>query len=283
MTQDASGYPIDTENVSEMARLTRQGRVYTAAIGLLPERMTLAPGQSVLDIGCGPGEWVLAMAEQHRDVRVTGIDVSQLMTQYARMMADERGLQNLQLRVMDARATLDFPDESFDLVHSRLVGGFLSAEGWPAYLAECYRVLKPGGIFMDVETDDMGISTSPSLTRLMSLGMASMRRTGHCFNSEGDHGGLAAIHPRLLRDAGFSALRREAFPLDFSFGSEAHEEMVQDWAIVFRLGMPFIARLGLASEDDLRVLYARAIEEMRDPDFSAVVFVQRIWGVKAEA
>ena len=40
---------------------------------------------------------------------------------------------------------LPFPDQSFDLVSWRMLYALLPAEAWPPLLAECVRILRPGG------------------------------------------------------------------------------------------------------------------------------------------
>src|SRR6266567_757105 len=118
MTTDLqSEYPLDSENVAEMARLTRQARVTTALTDLLPDKLTLADDSRVLDLCCGPGEWVLALARRFPKVEITGVDISQLMIAYNRSLAQEQGLRNAHFRIMDVRQAFSFPDGVFDLIH----------------------------------------------------------------------------------------------------------------------------------------------------------------------
>ena len=61
-------YPIDADNAAEMARLTRQARLISSAMGLLPAcLMTPKRSQRVLDLACGPGQWVIALSQMHPD------------------------------------------------------------------------------------------------------------------------------------------------------------------------------------------------------------------------
>ena len=66
--KDENNYFIDPENASEMARLMHQDRLTSLGMGgIFPERADFSPVHDVLDIGCGPGGWVLDMAfEQDR-------------------------------------------------------------------------------------------------------------------------------------------------------------------------------------------------------------------------
>jgi tRNA G46 methylase TrmB len=62
--EPVSGYQLDAENAAEMARLTKQARMLSTMLGLLPETVDLTRSSLVLDLGCGPGEWVLEMARR---------------------------------------------------------------------------------------------------------------------------------------------------------------------------------------------------------------------------
>jgi ubiquinone/menaquinone biosynthesis C-methylase UbiE len=97
--------------------------------------------RSVLDVGCGGGQAVIRMKERYPHLRLAGIDLSTGQIARARQRAQLKGC-SLQFEVADAQ-TLPFPDASFDVVFS-----FGSAKHWPDPLkgiAECWRVLKPGG------------------------------------------------------------------------------------------------------------------------------------------
>ncbi len=68
---------LDSENATELARLLLQDRFLTQAMGgPLAEQHDVATMQRVLDVGCGPGGWVLDVAFAYPRVQVIGIDVS---------------------------------------------------------------------------------------------------------------------------------------------------------------------------------------------------------------
>ena len=279
-TSDSSHYPLDAENVAEMARLVRQARVLTTATGLLPPNISLPERPLILDLACGPGEWVLAMAEEHPEASITGADISQLMTSYARSLALEKGRHNVHFKVTDITQPLPFPDESFDLIHIRYVAFVLAPMQWPSMLAECHRILKPGGRLLGTETEGNGASTSPSGNKLMRIFQAALHRAGQSFAPESDFQGITAVHPRLLREAGFNNLRREVFAIDGSAGADAHDEVLQNAAIVYTLIVPFLVQMGVATSEEVSMLLARAIEEMNAPEFCSVTIVQRMSATK---
>src|SRR5712692_3973935 len=150
---DKNEYFIDAESAAETARLIDQDRHLTQAMGgPLAERSDVATMDSILDLGCGPGQWVRDLAFEHPQIEVTGIDISQIMIDYARAYARVQKLNNAVFKVMDITGPLDFPDNSFDLVNGRFIA-FLSPEKWPQLLGECLRVVRPGGTIRLTEND----------------------------------------------------------------------------------------------------------------------------------
>jgi len=108
------------------------------------DRMALDPEASVLEVGCGTGVVVRALARRPGFTgTVTGVDPSPVFIDAARKLAAEEGIVGrLQLEVGDGHA-LQFPDDHFDAV---LVHTTISHVLDPlALLRECVRVLRPGG------------------------------------------------------------------------------------------------------------------------------------------
>ncbi|MBV8889143.1 MAG: methyltransferase domain-containing protein [Alphaproteobacteria bacterium] len=78
-----------------------------------------APGERVLDIGCGTGATALPLAEAvGQKGQVTGIDISEPMLEVARRRVAERGLTNVTLLLADAQE-YPLPEAEFDLLTSR--------------------------------------------------------------------------------------------------------------------------------------------------------------------
>jgi SAM-dependent methyltransferase len=149
-------YFIDPHSSAEMARLVDQDKMITAGIGgplaWLSEQ-EVSQFQDILDIACGPGGWVMEVAFTLPATHVVGFDISAEMIAYARAQARVQGLNNAEFHVMDMTQPFDFPAESFDLVNARLASALLPPTQWPLYLAECLRVLRPGGILRLTEVE----------------------------------------------------------------------------------------------------------------------------------
>jgi phosphatidylethanolamine/phosphatidyl-N-methylethanolamine N-methyltransferase len=102
------------------------------------QRMGIAPGDSVLEVGVGTG---INVPLYPSDCQVTGIDLSSSMLENARRRVEGRDL-NVRLLEMDA-ADLKFPDNAFDIVYAPYV---VSVVPDPvAVVREMQRVCRPGG------------------------------------------------------------------------------------------------------------------------------------------
>lgn len=101
------------------------------------ELFTPEPGQQILDVGCGTGNFSIKLAE--RGARVTGIDLSDEML---RMAQQKTRHLPIEYHTMDLYETA-FEDDTFDAVFSMAAFEFVKE---PARaLKELMRVLKPGG------------------------------------------------------------------------------------------------------------------------------------------
>src|SRR5262245_30083728 len=110
----------------------------------------LAPGESVLDVGCGTGS--LAIAARRRvgpEGQVSGIDASPEMIARATSKATKAGI-DVAFRTAVAEA-LPFPDAAFDAVLSTLMLHHLARRVREQCLIEIRRVLKPGGRLLVVD------------------------------------------------------------------------------------------------------------------------------------
>lgn len=123
----------------------------------------LRPGMAVLDIGCGPGTITADLAALVAPGRVTAVDITDDILGQAAEVAAERGLDNVEFTTADVHA-LDFPDDSFDVVHAHQV---LQHVGDPVQaLREMRRVCRPGGIVAARDSDYAAMTWFPEVAGL---------------------------------------------------------------------------------------------------------------------
>ena len=141
-------YAQGSQSEQELERLTIQGRMMTEAMGgALPEQADPQSLRRVLDIACGPGEWVMATAKTYPTMSLIGIDINGGMIQYAQEQARTQKLEDrVSFHVMDALLFLEFPSSFFDLVNLRCCVGFMRTWDWQKMISEMRRVTRAHGI-----------------------------------------------------------------------------------------------------------------------------------------
>jgi arsenite methyltransferase len=112
-----------------------------------PHRIApIAPGATVVDIGCGAGmDLLLAARAVGPRGRAIGVDMTDAMAERARRGAVAMGLDNVEVRLGDA-LSLPVESESVDVVISNGVLN-LTPDKQPAF-EQVFRILKPGGQFL---------------------------------------------------------------------------------------------------------------------------------------
>lgn len=281
-SQSENTYFIDAENAAEMARLTNQDRLMTKSMGgLFPERLDLTHIHDILDIGCGPGGWVLDVAREYPEKQVVGIDISTLMVEYARYQAYIQGLDNISFRVMNALEPLDFRDSSFDMANVRFISGFMPSVVWPRFMQECLRIMRPGGVVRLTEPE-YPLSNSLVVEKLGALLTKAMQVAGQSFSPDGRHVGITPMLGRFLRDAGCQDIQKAAYVLDSSMGTEEHLSQYQNTMVFLKLVQPFIVKMELITQEEVDQLYQRALTEMMSDDYCSLWYFLSAWGVKPQ-
>jgi demethylmenaquinone methyltransferase/2-methoxy-6-polyprenyl-1,4-benzoquinol methylase/phosphoethanolamine N-methyltransferase len=168
----------------------------------------IAPGDRVLDVGCGPGTLAIAAKERAGlQGEVCGIDPGAEMIQLAQEKARKAGVDaRFQVGLIEA---IPFPDQHFDVVLSTLMLHHLPDDLKRRGLREIARVLRPGGRLLAADLSPTGPF---SIMRLL------MRVMGHGLpKSYIDD--LAA----MIRDEGFSAKVLDAGRKPYAFILAAKE------------------------------------------------------------
>jgi SAM-dependent methyltransferase len=118
----------------------------------------LRPGRRLLDVGCGAG--VLAAQARDRFAEVHGIDIAERAVAIAQGRGVNALVVNLNLE------PLPHADAFFDVVTA--LSSLQYVVDVDAVLAECARVLRPGGRFL------VGVPNMRALWRLWTLGIRGL-------------------------------------------------------------------------------------------------------------
>lgn len=196
----------------------------------------LAPahGESVLDVGVGPGLLAFDLAQLVGESgHVAGIDLSEAMLAMTRNRCADS--PQTDFRQADATA-LPFPDNSFDAAVSTQVYEYVA--DIKTALSELYRVLKPGGraVILDTAWDSLVWNTTDT------------ERAGRILTAWDEH----LAHPNLpkilapcLKEAGFAVARQDAFPM-FNPAFTTHSYSA---GIMMGIASFVAGRQGLTQED----------------------------------
>ena len=198
---------------------------------------SLRAGQSLLDVGCGPGTITLDLAELVAPGRVVGIDVADEVVACAEALRAERAVGNVEFRTGDVYR-LAYGDASFDVAHAHQVLQHLTDP--VAALREMRRVPRPGGL-LAVRDADYGAfvwwPADPVLDRWLQIYHEVTARNG----AEADAGRRLAS---WVRAAGYDDLTVTSSAWTFA------DSQARDW-----WGGLWADRVGLSSFADQAVAY----------------------------
>jgi ubiquinone/menaquinone biosynthesis C-methylase UbiE len=144
------GAGVDLDFLAYLAKLGTSNlhpKGQVASTWLL-EQLDLKAGICVLELGCGTAETMVRILQDY-PVKIDGLDVLEPMLRVAKM--------RLRLTLLHSRSKLyrgkmgeplPFPSASYSRVYTESVLGFQDAAASVALLAEIYRVLEPGGLYV---------------------------------------------------------------------------------------------------------------------------------------
>lgn len=257
----------------QVARLLAQEK------GLFPPALVSYVRGDILDVSCGSGWWSHQIAHAHPDCFVTGINHDAIMIVLAKQLAPS----NATYMLVDACSPfLPLSEATVDFLHLNwMVYPF--EEPGESFLAECFRLLRPGGALFLQTCDQICISNDERLTAYNDLLINAYRRSGQ-FLLQGTlpTGPIAALSA-MLEQVGFSAIQGEEVLLSCSAGAPRQAACHHFLACAMAQFRPLILqhRQDMAKER-LAALEEEAQEALRRLDFVGFLVFQHIWALKQE-
>jgi SAM-dependent methyltransferase len=195
-----SDYVLGTCN-DESARLGLQHRLWSAATHQLWERAGVQPGQTVLDLGCGPGHATMDLAQIVGPTgRVLAIDESASFLKQLHDNAVARRFHHVERvlgDVQDLSTVLASEAGQVDVAYARWVFCFLSNP--EAVIEGLKKALRPGGraAIQDYFNYERSMTLAPrceAFTKVIHAVAASWRARGGDTDVMGKLPGLFAKH-----------------------------------------------------------------------------------------
>lgn len=259
---------------AESARLQRQSEELRPDSAALLDRVGIGPGQSAIDLGCGPSGIIELLSEWvSPGGRVVGLDADPVHVAMARQLAAARRLSDVEIVAADARHT-GLPPGSFDLVHARTL--LVNVPEPAEVVAEMVRLARPGGWIASLEPDaEYGLCypAHPAWTRVSEIFHAAFSRNGADLL-------IGRRLTELYRVAGLEDIGLEARAGIYR-ASDSRRTVRPD---LVRSMRPVILRLGLADERELDELDRAVREHLDDPHTLVMPHLSFLaWGRKPEA
>ncbi len=152
----------------------------------------------ILDIGATLGHSSLPIATAYPAAEVVAVDVGAPMLRYGLARAKSLGVENIRFVQADGSDLHMFEDESFDWVQTTMFLHELSLPAVKAIFKESFRLLKTGGIFVNVE--------QPQYSKDMPLYEQAIRDWDAFYNNEPFWSKMHELDlDQFLQSAGFSA------------------------------------------------------------------------------
>jgi tRNA (cmo5U34)-methyltransferase len=149
---------LDTGQVATIDAVLSLELITAAAARIIPEATT------ILDVGCGAGNYTLKMLQRLPGLACTLVDLSMPMLKKAEERVREVTPATVQILQGDIR-TLTLPEERFDIILAGAVLHHLRDDNdWESTFQKLFNLLKPGGCLM---ISDLVIQDAPELHSLI--------------------------------------------------------------------------------------------------------------------
>lgn len=271
MNRQQGQYPVSAKDLDEFNRLSRQDLLLNEVCPLLPQGI-IHPTR-VLDVACGTGGWLRKVAQAFGQCQCVGVDISKLMLDHARSIADSEGLKNVKYIQGDFfNLPRLFSAQKFDLVQMRVSTWFLGTRKKEVFSA-IKDLLVPGGTFRIIEFEQPFPNTSAAWKRYARLFFEALEKRGVLYYG-------TAEFPAIFTEIGLKNILTEPFVVNLSAGTPDIQSMRTDMMDQLNTVGRMIVTEHLLSEDDFEELRQQCIDDMNAPGFGMLAYFASISGTK---
>ncbi|CAG8510702.1 6502_t:CDS:2 [Diversispora eburnea] len=235
-----------------------------------PVAEILETGGHVLDLGCGPGAYIVDCAKDYPLSTFMGIDISPMFNII-------RSPPNVGFMEYNLLEGIPFPNFTFDYVHQRLLALAYTEEQWEDAIEEIVRVCKPGG-WIELLEPDFIINNAGPITKLYFDEFRS------CMNSRGINTCMASRLPKLLETTNQISeifVLEKQLPIgnyDLEFGAEGAITVID----VINSTRTIMKDLLKLNDDEYSEMIQNIAAEARCPQYKMSMNFIRIYGMKTK-
>ena len=164
-------------------QLGRIGRFLGGDTATLQAFRNLQPPETILDVGCGGGQFTIALAKEFPEAKVLGIDISADAITFANERLRESSQRNISFEHL-SHPNLPYPRDSFDAVTATLVCHHLDDDQLIEFLKAAYLIAKGSIVINDLHRHRLSYCLFAPIARIffpnrliLKDGLLSIRRS----------------------------------------------------------------------------------------------------------
>ncbi|KAG1593553.1 hypothetical protein G6F48_001924 [Rhizopus delemar] len=210
------------------------------------KQVDMEKGIKILDLGCGPGTWIMDMATEYPNSEFTGIDMSDVFPNNIRPA-------NVTFQIANVLEPLPFEDDTFDFVNFSLFILALKKDQWIPVMKEVKRILKPGGLYHSREAS------------MLLKGNSFVQWAGQVFTERlierEQEPCIIDKMKGLMKEAGFDVIYYQKLPTYPGRSDRLNREFLWDVKHVFKNCQPFLKEHVKVKDEEYDAFLDRFVEE----------------------
>jgi ubiquinone/menaquinone biosynthesis C-methylase UbiE len=257
-TENSYSFNTFENQDEELKRLVLQASIIESLEVSLLKRAGLKNGQTILDVGSGPGTISTMLAKSFPDSMVVGVEPEEALIKKATEFTKAQKLNNQCSYTKGLADKIPANDNTFDFAYVRLL--LQHIESPSSIFMELQRVVKPGGIVCVLDVDDGMLNFHPEIPEWKTVEKL-------CRKSQASYGGDRRIGRKLyslMNDANFHNVKTQL--LSVSMQDLGRENFFE---ILFGFKKELLIRIDQWNEEN-RKIFNKLKKTILDPNSFAM-------------